>query len=63
MPLPVVVPVDDPVVVLGVVVAPDEVALPVAPPVLLVCAIASVLAKAKAAASPNVAFLMNYSLS
>jgi hypothetical protein len=63
MPLPVVVPVDEPVVVPGVVVAPGEVALPEAPPVLVVCAIASVLAKAKAAASPKVAFLMNYSLS
>ena len=57
--LPVVVPVEEPVVVPGVVVMPGEVVLP---PVVD-CAIASVLVSASAAASPNVAFLMNYSLS
>jgi hypothetical protein len=60
--LPVVVPVEEPVVVPGVVVTPGEL-LPVAPPVLVVCAIASVLVNANAAASPNVAIRMNYSLS
>jgi hypothetical protein len=61
--LPVVVPVEEPVVVLGDVVAPGEVALPVLPPVDVDCAIANVLVRASTAASPNVAFLMNYSLS
>ena len=56
--LPVVVPVEEPVVVPGVVVMPGEVLPPVVD-----CAIASVLVSASAAASPNVAFLMNYSLS
>jgi hypothetical protein len=57
--LPVVVPVEEPVVVPGVVVVmPGEVVLP---PVVD-CAIASVLVSASAAASPNVAILMNYSL-
>ena len=56
--LPVVVPVEEPVVVPGVVVMPGEVVLP---PVVD-CAIASVLVSASAAASPNVAILMNYSL-
>jgi len=60
--LPVVVPVEEPVVVPGVVVTPGEL-LPVAPPVLVVCASASVLVNANAAASPNVAIRMNYSLS
>lgn len=55
------VPVEEPVV-LGVVDMPDPVALPVAPPVLVVCAIASVLVRASAVASANVVFLMNYSL-
>lgn len=58
--LPVVVPVDEPVVAPGAVVTPGEVELP---PALVDCAIASVLVSAKAAASPNVAVLMNYSLS
>jgi hypothetical protein len=62
--VPEVVPVEEPVVVPGFVVVPVEpVALPVAPPVLVVCAIASVLVSASAAASPNVAVRMNYSLS
>ena len=60
----VVVPVEEPaelpeLVVPGLVVAPGEVALP---PVEVDCAIASVLVRASAAASPSVAFLMNYSL-
>jgi hypothetical protein len=57
--LPVVVPVEEPVVVPGVVVMPGEVGLP---PVFD-CAIANVLVSASAAASPNVAIRMNYSLS
>jgi hypothetical protein len=61
--LPVVVPVEEPVVVPGVVVVTPGELLPVAPPVLVVCASASVLVKANAVASPNVAALMNYSLS
>jgi hypothetical protein len=56
--LPVVVPVEEPVVVPGVVVMPGEVVLP---PVVVDCASASVLVNASAAASPNVADLMDYS--
>jgi hypothetical protein len=55
--LPVVVPLEEPVVVPGVVVMPGEVVLP---PVVD-CASASVLVNASAAASPNVADLMDYS--
>jgi hypothetical protein len=62
--VPEVVPVEEPAVVPGVVDMPVEpVALPVAPPVLVVCAIASVLVRARAVASANVVFLMNQSLS
>jgi hypothetical protein len=60
--VPLVVPVEEPVVLPGVVVIPGEpVALPVAPPVLVVCAIASVLARASAVASANVVVLMSQS--
>jgi hypothetical protein len=56
--VPGVVPVEEPVVVPGLVVMPGEVVLP---PVVVDCASASVLVKASAAASPNVADLMDYS--
>jgi hypothetical protein len=56
-------PVDEPVVVPGAVVPVDVVPVPVelAPP-LVDCASANVLVSANAAASPNVAILMDYSL-
>ena len=58
------VPVEEPAVLVpGDVDMPEPVALPVAPPVLVVCAIASVLVRARAVASANVVFLINYSLS
>jgi hypothetical protein len=61
--VPLVVPVEEPVVLPGVVVVLGEpVALPVAPPVLVVCAIANVLVRARAVASANAVFLMNCSL-
>lgn len=61
--VPLVVPVEEPVVLPGVVVPAEPVALPVAPPVLVVCAIASVLVRASAAASANETVLIDYSLS
>jgi hypothetical protein len=62
--VPVVVPVEEPVVVPGVVVMPDEVVLPpVAPPVLVDCAMARVLVRARAVAIANVVLLINQSFS
>ena len=63
IPLLPTVPVDEPVVAPGAVVPVDVVPVPVelAPP-LVDCASAKVLVSANAAANPNVAILMNYSL-